>query len=379
MDRKTTPFTITAPETKLSSSARLRTIVACDLSPKSGEGRLALLHVKNTHFLSMDINSIENFLKTKNEHRVLPLFKFKFRTLNSLLAYFWLFYQITYLRLSRSPDPLILNYLPLWNVFFFLLVPNSASLGPITGGNRINLRHLGCSNFEKLIFHVTRNILIPLLYRVSCKIIRWRSLEVRPATPSVAKALGFVSVPPRAIEADTTLFEIGVINETQKKRKIDLVCYVGPHPLKNTKLTVSVLNRLAEAGYIISLIGSVPKNIHLHRDIRYHLSLKRDEVISLMCNSMAILSLSLEEAGFFTFEAAACGCFILCLPCSGGAALPGARELVLETESVTEEILYHRCDDIMKKLAIWDGGASRQRSLATKEKHNYARNFFYQD
>ena len=112
--------------------------------------------------------------------------------------------------------------------------------------------------------------MVPLLYRLSCKIIRWRSLEVRPATPSVARALGFMSKTPRAIEADTTLFEIGVINKTQKERKIDLVCYVGPHPLKNTKLTVSVLNRLAEAGYVISVIGSVPKNIYLHKDIKYH-------------------------------------------------------------------------------------------------------------
>lgn len=379
MDRKTTPFPIKAPKAKLSSRSRCRTIVACDLSAKSGEGRLALLHIKNTQYLSMEINLIESFLKTKNKHRLPPLFQFKFRALNSFLAYFWLVYQITYLRLSRSPDTVILNYLPLWNVFFFLLVPKSASLGPITGGGRINLRHLGCSKVEKLIFHLTRNIMVPLLYRVSCKIIRWRSLEVRPATPSVARALGFTSITPRAIETDTTLFEIGVINETQKKRKIDLVCYVGPHPLKNTKLTVSVLNRLAEAGYVISLIGSVPKNIYLHKDIKYHFGLTRDEVISLIGNSVAVLSLSLEEAGFFTFEAAACGCFILCLPCSGGAVLPGARKLLLETETVTEEVLYQRCDDIMKKVTIWDEGASRQRSQATKEKHTYARNFFYQN
>jgi hypothetical protein len=173
--------------------------------------------------------------------------------------------------------------------------------------------------------------------------------------------------------------EPGVIEPIKNKRKIGLVSYVGQHPLKNTKLTVAVLNQLADEGYVISLIGSIPENTYLHKDIKYHSNLTRAEVISIISNSTAVLSLSLEEAGFFTFEAAACGCFILCLPGSGGALLPGAKLLALETEILSEEVLFQRCDEVMKTLAGWDEGASRQRSIATKEIHEYARTFFYQN
>lgn len=378
VDRKTGAFIPNLSMTKLLPKSHYKNIIACDLSSKTGEGRLALLQIKNAQYLSTEVGSGKNLSKKRLQRRLAPEFQLKSRVLNSLLIYIWLIYQVICLRIYKVSGAVVLNYIPLWNVLFFLLIPKSTVLGPVTGGGKVNLNHLGYSKFKKFIFLLTRNIFIPILYYFSYRVICMRSLKVRPATPSVAKALGFKTVPPRAIEADETLFDLAIVKATETKRKIDLVCYVGPHPLKNTKISIAVLNRLAEVGYVIELIGPIPKNAHLHKKVRHHSSLSRSEVVSIISDSVAVLSLSLEEAGFFTFEAAACGCFILCFPGSGGARLPGAKILALNAEIISEEILFKRCDEAMKSCAGEHVSIASQRSIAAREIHEKAKIFFYQ-
>ena len=353
-------------------------VVACDLDETNGEGRLALLQLEqwrksianDAHGNSADLTKFEKICP--------PRFPKSPRTVHSILTYSWLLCQILFLRLLGKGPAFVLNFLPLWNPIFFLIVSKSSKLGPITGGGQINVKHLDASMFSTLVFQLTRNVIIPFLYKISAQIIYYRSLHVKPATRSVSLALKYNVPTPRAIDADISVFEGLNINSLRHDREIDLVSYVGLHPFKNTNLTISVLNRLAEFGYVVHLIGPIPKSIKVHHGITHHTILPHKRVIETIGKSVAVLSLSLEEAGLFTLEAAANGCFILCLPNSGGAALPGAKLLISSAENLTEEVLVQRCIDAMRTFANCHSTDLIHRVLATREIHEDAKIFFYQ-
>ena len=361
------------------SDERTLLILACDLRVTSGEGRLALLHLKNLENRLKKNHRCGSFQLKKSQKILSPNPRSDIRFVHSTLCYCWLLFHITRLRILGAENVFVLNYLPLWNFFFFLIVPKTFNLGPITGGGLVNDRHLSASIREKRLLQITRNILIPFLYELSSFIIRLRSLAVKPATQSVANKLNLKSTLPRAIEIDDTPFEAEKLHTKNRLRSIDFVSYVGDHPLKNTALTVLVLNRLAAIGYNVHLIGSVSVKTDINIKVNYHSVLPHKDVVDILRRSRCVFSLSLEEAGFFTFEAAVLGCLILCLPDSGGAAVPGAKLLANKAEHLTEELLFDRSVAALSLLSKRSNLERRSNALTLRKIHENAKTYFYQN
>lgn len=294
-------------------------------------------------------------------------------------AYLWLLWQIIQLHFMRKADVVVLNYLPLWNVFFFLLVPKTIILGPITGGGPINSRHLGLSGWRLISVILTRNVIIPFLYKISALIIRWRSLQVKPGTPAVNLALGFSEALPRFIETDYVSIQAADSLNAIAKRSVDVIAYIGPHVLKNSQLTIHVVNSLASDGYKVILLGTMEPDIKINNKIKHYSNVNHKTVLHMMSKSRTLLSLSLEQAGFFSFEAAASGCTVLCLPNSGGAKLPHAVLLAEDNEQVSVGLLAARCKAAIKMVRELSSQTASNVAAETKRVHKFAKAFFYQN
>ena len=317
--------------------------IACDVNPNGGEGRLASLFINRWLAETIESSHVSTVLAARPGDVVSPTLPKNSRLLRWLSAYCWLFTQLILLRARPLKNVVVLNYLPLWNVLFFLLVPKDALLGPITGGGRVNLRHLACRSDRRIIIMVARNIVIPWLYWISFQIIKMRGLTIKPATFGVARVVKMSSVQPRIAEADPSPVMFAKTAVRQAKAVTDVVVYTGAHELKNRTLTVEVINRLAERGLRVSLVGELDDGHELHQRVAHYHGVTQKRVLEIIGQSRVALSLSLVEGGFFTYEVAAMGSRVFCLPNSGGAKLPGAVELLSEDERIDAKLISKRC------------------------------------
>ena len=353
--------------------------LACDLEPNSGEGRLARLYMLNRYGQKIERVRSESVVFTEPGDIVTPMPVSGPRWRRAIPAYIWLLWQVIQLHFVRKGNVVVLNYLPLWNVFFFLLVPKTVTLAPITGGGRVNTRHLGVSGWQRVLVKLTRNTLIPFLYKISALVIRSRSLVVKPATPAVNEALGYNDLSPRFIETDPLSILAADSLSSRTKRSVDAIAYIGPHLLKNSWLTIQVMNSLASAGFKVILIGPAFLDHKINDDVDHYFNADHNTVLHLMSISRTMLSLSLEQAGFFSFEAAASGCVVLCLPNSGGSMLPDAVLLAEDCEQVSLNLLVARCKAAIKTARVSSSQSATQIAAETRKAHKIAKAFFYQN
>ncbi|MDC0063087.1 hypothetical protein OAJ84_03735 [Candidatus Puniceispirillum sp.] len=349
------------------------------MQPNSGEGRLALLYMLNAFDLKIESVQKQSLLSSEPGDVLTPVLVNRLRWRRAVSAYLWLLWQVVQLHFVRKADVVVLNYLPLWNIFFFLLVPKTVALAPITGGGRVNSHHLGVPRWQRVSVSLTRNILIPSLYKMSAMIIRCRSLVVKPATPAVNVALGYNDVSPRFIETDHPPFKAADPLSAGTKRSVDVIAYIGPHLLKNSRLTIQVMNSLASDGLKVILIGPAVPGLSINNNVDHYPIVDHKTVLRLMSTSMTLLSLSLEHAGFFSFEAAASGCVVLCLPNSGGATLPGAVLLAEENEQASVDLFVARCKTAIKTARVSSSYTASHIAAETRKAHKVAKAFFYQN
>ena len=202
---------------------------------------------------------------------------------------------------------------------------------------------------------------------------------MKPATPEVNLALGNSDVSPRFIETDHLFFQVAESLRTRTKRSVDAIVYVGPHLLKNSRLTIQVMNSLAAEGFKVILIGSAAPDININDNVDHYLTVDHKTVLRLMRASRTLLSLSLERGGFFSFEAAASGCVVLCLPNSGASILPYAVPLAEDNEQVSSDLLVTRCKTAIKTAGTLPSQTSSHIAAETWKVHKVAKAFFYQD
>ncbi len=140
----------------------------CDLHSNTGEGRLAYLFLD---YLLKVVKKIEIGTYKTNFHIWKKIYKKNYRhyKLKLILIYLenmychfleFLCYWINYF---KSKKLFYINYLPLWNIFIFLLAPPKTNFGPITGsiysGKVYNLNTF----VRKYIFHILYKISYLLL------------------------------------------------------------------------------------------------------------------------------------------------------------------------------------------------------------------------
>ena len=104
-------------------------IWCCDLNKNSGEGILANKFINDLKLNNSNHKLIINSPRNKNVNMLIERFIHPLRG----LIYLWKIYLF-----KKNKHICYVNYLPLWNVMLFLLLPPKTILGPITGGSLFN-------------------------------------------------------------------------------------------------------------------------------------------------------------------------------------------------------------------------------------------------
>ena len=120
------------------------------------------------------------------------------------------------------------------------------------------------------------------------------------------------AIPIRVLAVETSCLPIEDVNPVHSvtRLSIDAIAYIGQH-FKNSALTIQVVNNLASCGHKIILIGQKTSGAQIHENVEHHKFLDHDILLSYMKSSISCISLSIEQGGFFSFEAAASGCLVL--------------------------------------------------------------------
>lgn len=303
--------------------------IACDYSKNTGEGRLARNFVEliseNKNYLARSTSVKALFSSERSGHAELLR---GFRRLKHVVkAYGWLLLHAALSRAFVSRQYVFVNYLPLWDILFFLLVSRRAIIAPVTGSGEIVCKQLEAGKLTKVQINLFRNFLLPILCRFSSRIITYRGLHVLPATPAVASYFG---------DTEHKYFFASCMlegKETSKKLQspfvYDVIVYTNAHILKNNVLLEKFVKRLLQMKLKICLID--PDNMIplKHENLLKFSRLDHSGLMAGIAASKSALTLSLEGAGLFPQEAIFNGCMLFCLPNTAASKYPGAIELPL--------------------------------------------------
>ena len=114
-----------------------------------------------------------------------------------------------------------LNYLPLWNFLIYLLSPPNTIFGPITGSIQINKR--------KKIKSILRLRLFPMLYKISLKLLYYRTKKIIFATNVLSKFIDDKTL--KKTELNFILKDLKY-SKNKSKKKINLIVYYRKHENK---------------------------------------------------------------------------------------------------------------------------------------------------
>ena len=302
-----------------------RLIIACDLDPRSGEGRLAHLFIEQMGLNKDDNDCLCLTPNTEADSSKTSAIPGR-RLIRYWGVYLWLWLEILKYRRCQQTELFILNYLPIWNFVTFLIIPRSARLAPLTGGPPLNSRHLYTTYHHRCIQSVLRNVVLTALSKLSGLIIKIRRLNVKPATPFVSEFLEQENS--RHFYITTSLTPLKAKRVNQNQNRYDLIAYTNDHPLKNNQLLKNLLPLFAQKKMRVALIAKgncVNDFSNSACDLFENIS--QDDVAELMQKSNSALICSLEGAGLFAQEAAVLGLKIFCFPDTGASFLPGSEIL----------------------------------------------------
>jgi len=179
-------------------------IWCCDYNKNTGEGRLAEKFI-SSFFLKKRIK----ILYPKN----------KFFLSNYFYQIYGIFVLWFFFLLKKKT--VYLNYLPLWNFLIYLLSPPNTIFGPITGSIQINKR--------KKIKSILRLRLFPMLYKISLKLLYYRTKKIIFATNVLSKFIDEKTL--KKTELNFILKDLKY-SKNKSKKKINLIVYYRKHENK---------------------------------------------------------------------------------------------------------------------------------------------------
>ena len=179
-------------------------IWCCDYNKNTGEGRLAEKFI-SSFFLKKRIK----ILYPKN----------KFFLSNYFYQIYGIFVLWFFFLLKKKT--VYLNYLPLWNFLIYLLSPPNTIFGPITGSIQINKR--------KKIKSILRLRLFPMLYKISLKLLYYRTKKIIFATNVLSKFIDDKTL--KKTELNFILKDLKY-SKNKSKKKINLIVYYRKHENK---------------------------------------------------------------------------------------------------------------------------------------------------
>ena len=293
--------------------------VCCDAETNTGEGRLfsltSELVLKN---IPPNLNITNIFIFTPPKQWNL------FNRFNHL-KYLWLFWKILVLRVAgRRAVIVLVNYLPIWNFVTFLLVDRKMILAPITGNEAVSLSRIHRSTVQQIFILFLQNSIIQLGGLISKLIIKIRKLRVVAATPAVRHY--FYQKPDRPLyiwaHGKTAEITNALARERANETVYDFMVYTNNHRLKNNNLLIECLRSLNRAGLKGLVVGPVQFEKHSLSNITFIKTMKHEEFIESLKNSLCLLNLTLEQAGFAAFEASLLGVPVLGFKGTGSSNLP---------------------------------------------------------
>jgi hypothetical protein len=221
---------------------------ACDYQKNSGEGKLARLFLQNKLRQSKEnillLTNSGKFIIGNSENRITKKqinynsFYHKYTSPFIGCYYSWFFF-------FKREKFIYLNYIPLWNVFLFLFLAPRTILGPITGS------HVFSSGYLRKYF-------IPILYRISCLILKFRFKKIVFATENLKK---FTSLSLR--KKSKFNYCLNYIKKNKKfsssknqtKKVFDIVIYFRNHNNKNNIFVADVARFFVNTGYKVISFG----------------------------------------------------------------------------------------------------------------------------
>ena len=241
---------------------------ACDLHSNTGEGILGssflnqyklffgkekiLIQTSNLKFMYSNNFKLEKRKEVNNN--------FFFNYINPFigLLYLWFYY-------FKKKKICFLNYLPLWNIFLFILMPPSTILGPITG-RKENLKFYGFK-------YIIRKFIFPFLFKLNIKILLWKYNNLLLSTNSLRQ---FFSNDEKKRILFNFVFTCLPKKIYKKKKNIDFLIYNRTYDTKNFKFIKFLINNLNNKK--IHIIGEVFNN----KKLVNHGLISRDKSLQLL-------------------------------------------------------------------------------------------------
>lgn len=279
--------------------------LACDFADFRGEGILARNFIKyfynnkNINIYTKDGKYI--FSKNLFTSNFLEKKKINHSFLYRYLTPFWCILTIWYFHI-RGFATIYINFLPLWNIFLFFLLPSKTILGPITGSFKYK-KNLNISYF------IRKNI-FPFFYKISIFFLRKKKKII------FARDF-FYNFLPKDIKKKC-IFNFQILsyfslnklkNFKFNKKKIDVLIYYRKHENKNTIDLKKTIKKFKSHNTSIHICGEY-LNI---AGVTNHGLLSRNKIIKLLIKTKYVLSSDENVFSYFVLDALSCGSRILYL------------------------------------------------------------------
>ena len=269
---------------------------ACDFSPNRGEGILARHYIQSLSKKKQKkifIKSTDGTFSIKNGliKKLNTTSKNKTKlNLSFFENYLYPFYGIIYLWINyfKKRGICYLNFLPLWNIFLFILLPPNTHLGPITGfiykKKVFNIN----SFFRKYLLLILFKININILYKRQ-NIIYFSTDLLKPLINEKFKNKIFFNY----------LLQLINIKKYHKKKIIDLVIYNRNYFVKNNFLRNKLLQNIIKLKLNIIVVGD-----YLSEDKIKNLGfVSRKKISSLLKKAKFIINTGENPYNIFTIDA----------------------------------------------------------------------------
>jgi glycosyltransferase involved in cell wall biosynthesis len=213
---------------------------ACDTGTNRGEGQLMLKFVKENlnNYKSIILKNTLETIVIKNNYFNLQKYTKITLKLNFFQCYISPYIGILYLwyKFVLGKRVCYINFLPLWNLPIFLLLPPGTILGPITG-----------SVYDGKIYDVQsflRKIIIPYLYFVSDKIISFRKQKILFSTDLLRP---YIDEKKQLKYNFNYIFQGIKINNYKQVKDIDLLIYNRQYFNKSNSLNKKIITSLEKS------------------------------------------------------------------------------------------------------------------------------------
>lgn len=205
---------------------------ACDYTKFSGEGNLARKFIKDLRSYKNKV-IVKSYLKSNQKK-----FGFEDKYYSPFIGIFncWKFYLKGY-------STCYVNFLPLWNILIFFLLPPKTIFGPITGGAYYN----SSIKYQYLI----RKFLFPIFYKISEIIINFRRKKFLFSTSLLKNKLSNTTI-------KNSIFDYAFSNlkiKKYKNKKIDFVMYYRKNKNKNSFFSEHLLKKINKLEYDVHIVG----------------------------------------------------------------------------------------------------------------------------